>query len=143
MNLFDYLNDINFDKTNIISKSDNPELAEKLYQPFVVNRFLSYSVDCIKIANEVNQRPHCDKKLQFDFLLNTIRKKKRFSKWEKKVDDEKLELIMKHYNYSYAKANQVVSLFTDEQITLIKNKYNAGGLDDNKPKLNGRSATRK
>lgn len=132
MNPFDYLNDINYDKRNIIQESDNPELAEKLYPPYLVNKGLSQFIDTVRIANEMNMRHHLDKKMQFEFLLNTIRKKKRFTKWAKKDSDETLDLIMKHYGYSYDKARQVIHLFTDEQIKIIKNQYYEGGINDNR-----------
>lgn len=136
MNPFDYLNDINYDKQNILTNSENPELAEKLYPPYLVNKGLSQFIDTVRIANEMNLRPHTDKKLQFEFLLNTIRKKKRFTKWAKKDSDDKLDLIMKHYGYSYEKAKQVIHLFTDEQITIIKKQYYEGGLNDSRPWTN-------
>lgn len=133
MKPFDYLNDINYDKQNIIEESDNPELAEKLYPPFLVNKGLSQFIDTVRIANEINLRHHADKKLQFDFLLNTIRKKKRFTKWAKKDSDDRLDLVMKHYGYSHEKAKQVIHLFTDEQITIIRKQYYEGGLNDSRP----------
>ena len=130
MKPFDYLNDINFDKQNIIEESDNPELAEKLYPPFLVNKGLSQFIDTVRIANEINLRHYTDKKLQFDFLLNTIRKKKRFTKWAKKDSDDRLDIVMKHYGYSYEKAKQVIHLLTDEHITIIRKQYYEGGLND-------------
>ena len=129
MNPFDYVNDINFNKTNIIKNSDNPELAEKLYTPYLVNKALSQFSDTVRIANEMNIHHQLDKKLQFDFLINIIRKKKRFTKWAKKIDDENIELVMLHYGYSYEKAKQVLPLLSDDQIITIKKKRFEGGLN--------------
>jgi len=129
MNPFDYVNDISYNKTNIIKNSDNPELAEKLYQPYLVNRALSQYSDTARIANEMNIHHSLDKKLQFDFLINIIRKKKRFTKWAKKIDDENIELVMLHYGYSYEKAKQVLPLLSDDQIIIIKKKRFEGGLN--------------
>ena len=127
MNPFDYVNDINYGKKNIIKNSDNPELAEKLYPPYLVNKAFSQFADTVRIANEMNIHHQLDKKLQFDFLINIIRSKKRFSKWAKKQDDEILELVMQHYGYSYEKAKQVLPLLSDDQIITIKKKRFEGG----------------
>ena len=129
MNPFDYVNDINYGKKNIINNSDNPELAEKLYSPYLVNRAFSQFADTVRVANEMNIHHHLDKKLQFDFLINIIRSKKRFSKWAKKQNDENLELVMQHYGYSYEKAKQVLPLLSDDQIITIKKKRFEGGLN--------------
>tara|TARA_R110001632_G_scaffold89995_1_gene193617 strand:+ start:3046 stop:3441 length:396 start_codon:yes stop_codon:yes gene_type:complete len=129
MKPFDYLNAVNFNKTNIIEDSDNPKLAEGLYPPFLVNRGLSYFTDTILFANEMNIRHHCDHKLQFEFFLNTIRKRKRFSKWFKKEQDANLDIIMSHYDYSYEKAKQVVTLFSEQQLQQLRDMRFEGGLN--------------
>jgi len=129
MKPFDYLNAINHTKENIIEDSDNSELAEKLYPPYLVNRGLSYYTDTILFANEMNIRHQCDNKLQFDFYLNSIRKRKRFSKWFKKEQDENLDIIMSHYGYSYEKAKQVLSLFTEEKLQQLRDMRFEGGMN--------------
>jgi len=130
MNLFDYLNSINFDKKNIIRESDNLELAEKLYTPFVVNKGLSLFIDTIYLANEMNRRPHCDKLMQYEFLINSVRKKKRYSKWYKSQKDDDLDAIREYYDYSYDKARQIADLLTEEQITIIKKSLGKGGMNN-------------
>jgi len=127
MNPFDFVNSINYNKKDIITTSDNPELAEKIYNPYLVNRSLSQFSDTVRIANEMNFHHHLDNKLQFDFLLNIVRKKKRFSKWAKKQDDETIELVMQYYDYSYDKAKQVLPLLNNEHINIIKSKRFEGG----------------
>ena len=129
MKPFDYLNAINYTKKNIVEESDNPELAEKLYPPYMINRGLSYFTDTILFANEMNIRHQCDNKLQFEFFLNSIRKRKRFSKWFKKEQDENLDIIMSHYGYSYEKAKQVLSLFTEEKLKQLRDKRFEGGMN--------------
>ena len=94
MNPFDYLNAINDTKQNVIEDSDNPELAEKLYPPYLVNRGLSFFIDTVYLANEMNRHHHLENKMQFDFLINIVRKKKRFSKWFKAQPDEEVEAVM-------------------------------------------------
>ena len=128
MNPFDYLNSINTTKQNIIEDSDNPELAEKLYQPFVVNKGLSYFIDTVYLANEMNRCHHVDKKLQYDFLINIVRVKKRFSKWFKHQPDDNVDAVCEYYGYSYDKARQVVGLLTKDQLTKIKTSMSKGGL---------------
>lgn len=130
MNPFDYLNSINTTKQNIIEDSDNPELAEKLYQPFVVNKGLSYFIDTVYLANEMNRRHHVDKKLQYDFFINIVRVKKRFSKWFKHQPDGNVDAVCEYYGYSYDTARQVVGLLTEDQLTKIKTSMSKGGLRD-------------
>jgi len=127
MKLFDFLNSINFDKKNLIRESENLDLAEKLYTPYVVNKGLSFFIDTIYLANEMNQRPHCEKLLQYDFLINSVRKKKRYSKWYKSQKSDDLEAIKEYYGYSYDKAHQIADLLTEEQITTIKKSLGKGG----------------
>ena len=125
MNPFDYVNDILKDKKNLIVD----EITEKDYQPFLINRSLSYHMDCIIYANEMNRRHHLDKKLQNDFLINTIRSRKRpFAKWIKPVKSEDLECIKTYYGFSESKAREALNLLSDEQIKQIKEKTDIGGL---------------
>lgn len=130
MNPFDYLNSINFTKENIIEDSDNPELMEKLYAPFLMNKGLSNFIDTIYLANEMNKRSSIDKKLQYDFLINTVRKRKRFGKWHKPLRDENLDVVMSYYDYSYDKASQVVDLLTDDQLNTIRKSMSKGGVSN-------------
>ena len=130
MNPFDYLNAINNTKENVIEDSDNPELAEKLYPPYLVNRGLSFFIDTVYLANEMNRHHHLQNKMQFDFLINIVRKKKRFSKWFKAQPDEEVEAVMNYYGYSQDKARQVVGLLTQDQITQIIERQRKGGLND-------------
>lgn len=120
---FDYLNSINSTKKDLM---DDP-LNEKHYVSFVVNRSLSYFNDTVLLANEMNRYHHLDEKLQYHFLLNIIRKRKRFSKWVKPEVENDIELVKEYYGYSNDKARQVLSLLSPEQLTIIRNKVSKGG----------------
>lgn len=119
------MNSINSNKKNLI---DEDPLLEQKYLPYVTNRCMSGHLDCIMYANEMNINPNLDKKLQYDFYLNTLRSKKRFSPWLKKEELKNLESIQSYYGYSIEKAKQVLPLLNEEQITFIKNKLERGGL---------------
>ena len=123
MNPFDYLNAINSTKKNIMVD----EVTEKAYSPFLINRGLSYFSDTILFANEMNLNHHIDSRLQFDFFINIIKKKKRFSKWAKPINIENLELIKEYYGYSNEKAKSVLSLLNDDQINELKMRIYKGG----------------
>lgn len=118
---FDFLQSINVTKNDIFQGN------EKGYVPFVVNRSLSYFNDTVLLANEMNRYHHLDEKLQYHFLLNIVRKRKRFSKWVKPETENDIEVVKEYYGYSNDKARQVLSLLTPEQITTIRNKVNKGG----------------
>lgn len=103
------------------------DIAEKGYPSFMVNRALSYFTDTVLFANEMNINHHIDNKLQYHFLINIIKKKKRFSKWLKPQEVENLELIKEYYGYSNEKAKSVLPLFNDEHIETLKQRIYKGG----------------
>lgn len=120
---FDFLNSINFSKKNLIEEKED----EKQYVPFIVNRGLGYFQDTVMLANEMNYNCHLDNKMQYDFLRNTIRKRKRFSKWLKEDENQKLDIISKAYGYSRSNAKHVAHLFDNRQIEILKKKQSTGG----------------
>jgi hypothetical protein len=122
-NPFDYVNSINISKKDIM----HDDISEKSYPAFMVNRALSYFNDTVLYANEMNVNHHIDNKLQYHFLINIIRKKKRFSKWLKPQEVNNLELIKEYYGYSNEKAKSVLPLFNNEQIELLKQRIYKGG----------------
>ena len=123
MNPFEYLNAINMTKKDIMVD----DISEKDYNAFMVNRGLSYFADTVLYANEMNRAHHLDGRLQFDFLINITRKKKRFSKWFKAADDENLNVIKEYYGYSNEKAKSVLSLLNINQIEDLKQRIYKGG----------------
>ena len=125
MELKDWLNSINQTKKNLID--EDPSL-EKEYPPYIVNRCLSGHLDCIIFANEMNKYNFLPKKLQYEFLLNSLRKKKRFSPWLRKDKVTDLECIKKYYGYSNEKASQALKILTNEQINFIKKRLDIGGV---------------
>ena len=125
MELKDWMNSINYKKNNLID--EDPDL-EKSYPPYIINRCLSGHIDAIMYANEMNLNGHLDKKLQYDFFLNTLRSKKRFSPWIRKDELKTLECIKSYYGYSNEKARQVLSILTEDQITSIRKKLDKGGV---------------
>ena len=123
MNPFQFCNDINYGKSNIMVD----DIAEKAYNAFMVNRQLSYFQDTVIFANEMNLNAHLDNRLQFDFLINIVRKKKRFSKWAKAQKNDDVEVIKEYYGYSNEKARQILSLLSSDQINELKKKVYRGG----------------
>ena len=127
MNPFDYVNSINHIKVNLMRDSENDQLAEKGYSPFLTNRALSYHHDTVGLANEMNQRSNLDNAMQYEFLLNSVRPKKRYSKWDKKEDHGDLAAIKEYFGYGDSKALQALTTLTDEQILLIRKRLEKGG----------------
>lgn len=113
-------------KTNVLQD----ELDVKDYTPFVVNRALSYHMDCILYANEMNLYPEIDKDLQYQYLLNTIRSMKRkFQPWQKASADKDLECVKEYFGYSNQKAKEALRILNDEQIAEIKANTIKGGVN--------------
>ena len=129
MSPFDFIKQINHGKKNLI---DETPILEKEYVPFIVNRGLSFNHDTALYANEMNVQNHLDPKLQFDFLLNTIRPKKRWGKWIKRENNDTLELIKKYYSCSYEKARDYSTLLDDSQLDIIRQNIELGGLKGTK-----------
>lgn len=125
MELKEYLNSINYDKKPLL---DNNETAEKLYPAFIVNKCLSFFIDTIFHANEMNCHPWLDKKAQFDFHRQSVRKKKRYCSWIKKDIEQKIAIIREVYGYNESKAIEVLNMFDSEQITVLKNRLEHGGI---------------
>jgi hypothetical protein len=124
MNVFTFVNAINFDKSELF---EDPQ-AEKDYVPFVVNRALSYFPDTILYANAMNLNQTAAKKWQFDFLKNSIPKRKRFSKWAKKTPHpQDLAAVQSYYKYSAEKALEAMSILSQEQIEYIRQQMGKGG----------------
>ena len=124
-NPFDYATAILQSKQQLIVD----DLTEKEYQPFLVNRALSQHKDCILFANEMNRRHHLDKKMQNDFLLNTVRSMKRpFAKWAKAEKNDDLECIKLAFSLSDSKAREALRLLSKEQILQLKEDTYKGGL---------------
>ena len=123
MGPFEYLNSINYSKKDIMVD----DLTEKSYNSFMVNRSLSYFNDTVFLANEMNRWHHTDNKLQYHFLINIIRKRKRFSKWFKPETESDIEVVKKYYGYSNEKARQALPLLSPDQIKIIRQKVDQGG----------------
>lgn len=125
MSPFDFVNSILQNKKELITD----DATEEEYVPFLANRSLSYHNDCVMFANEMNRRHFLDKKLQFDYLLNTVRSKKRpFAKWVKQEKNDDLACIKTIYRFSDQKAREALRLLSDEQIEQLKQKTDIGGL---------------
>jgi hypothetical protein len=125
-NPFDFLNAIN-SNNDIVRESETPEQLIKDYSAFMVNRGLSYFPDTLYYANEMNMLAHLDALLQFDYLLNSIRPRKRFSKWGKRREDSDLEAVREYFGYGYKKAQQALTVLSTQQLEQIKERLEKGG----------------
>jgi predicted CopG family antitoxin len=123
MSPFDYLNAINTTKKDVMVD----DITEKAYNSFMVNRSLSYFPDTVLAANEMNIHHQVDSRLQFDFLINIIRKRKRFSKWDKKKNNSDVEVIKEYYGYNEEKALQVLNIISTDQLNELHKKVYKGG----------------
>lgn len=124
MNPFDFVNSINQSKKDLMSGS---EVSETDYVPYVVNRTLSYFPETVLYANEINKYQFLDNKLQYHYLLNTIRPGKRFAKWVKRENVEDIDAVKQYYSYSTEKAYQALSVLTVDDLHYIKQKLQRGG----------------
>ncbi len=120
MELKDWLNSINFNKEDL-----SHEIRD--YPPYIVNKCLSGHLDCVLFANEMNRYHFLDKDMQYNFYLNTLRKKKRFSPWIRKDKVSDLEYVKRYYGYNNENATQALKILSNEQIEFIKQKLDTGG----------------
>ncbi len=122
--LKEWLNSINQNKNNLI---DNDQDLEKEYPPFIINKCMSGFIETVLIANEMNIHPDLPKKMQYDFFINIVRPRKRFSPWMRKEKHDTLDLIKKYYQYNDEKARSALKILTKDQIDFIKQRMNTGG----------------
>ena len=122
--LKDWLNSINQTKKNLIDEAPS---VEKEYPPYIINNCFSGHRDTVLFSNEMNQYHFLDKKMKYDFFINIVRSKKRFSPWLRKDTIKDLDLIKRYYGYSNEKAKQALRILTKEQLNFIKSKFETGG----------------
>ena len=122
--LKDWLNSINLTKKNLI---DEDPSIEKDYSPYIINRIYSGHLDSVMFANEMNKYSFLSKKIQYDFYLNSLRSKKRFSPWLRKDKIKDLDYVKRYYGYSNEKAQQALKILTKEQLNFIRSKFETGG----------------
>ena len=123
--LKEYLKSINQTKENLMD-SDDP-MWEKKYSPYIINKCIAPFNDTIMFVNEINMRHHLENKLQYDFLLNTIRPKNRYAPWVRGSKIKDLEFIKEHYGYSNEKAKVALQILSNDQIKTIKDSLSKGG----------------
>jgi hypothetical protein len=123
--LKEYLNSINYEKNNLMDSGD--VTWEKKYPAYVVNKCLAPFNDTVMLVNEMNRNHHLDKKLQYDFLLNSLRTRKRFAPWMRSSKSKNLEYVKEYYGYNNEKGKSALNILNDEQIKQIKEKLNKGG----------------
>lgn len=124
MNLSEILNSINHNKENVLRSRDERE--EKSYAPFIINKSLSYFADTIFLSNHMNTIPNMDKRMHYEYFLHSVRKRKRFSKWQKKENDPKLAWVIENYGVSRRKAEEYMSILTDDQLEIIRDRTSFG-----------------
>ena len=124
MELKYWLNSINQTKKNLI---DEDPTIEKEYPPYIINRCYSGHLDAIMFANEMNVYNFLPKKMQYDFFINILRVKKRFSPWLRKDEIKDLDLVKRYYCYSNEKAKQALKILTKDQLNFIKSTFETGG----------------
>ena len=122
--LKDWLNSINQTKKNLM---DEDPSIEKEYPPYIINRCLSGHLDAVLFANEMNMYSFLPKKMQYDFFINTLRTKRRFSPWIRKDLVDNLDCVKRYYGYSNEKAKQALKILSKEQLDFIKSKFEIGG----------------
>ena len=122
--LKDWLNSINQTKKNLI---DEDPSIEKNYPPYIINRCLSGHLDAVMFANEMNMYSFLPKKMQYDFFINILRTKRRFSPWIRNDLVDNLDCVKRYYGYSNEKAKQALKILSKEQLDFIKSKFEIGG----------------
>ena len=122
-NPFDFVKSVSYDKKDIMVD----DIEEKAYQPFLINKALSYHQDSVFLVNEMNIRHGTDNRLQYLFFINTLRKRKRFSKWHKPYESKKLDTVKNYFGISTQRAKEYLELLNDKQYRELKNRMRIGG----------------
>lgn len=125
-NPFDFVKSVSSDKKDIMVD----EIEEKSYAPFLTNKALSYHQDSVFFSNEMNIRHSTENRLQYLFFLNTLRKRQRFSKWQKPYTSKKLDVIKQYYDISTKEAKDYMSILSDSDVRKMKKRMKTGGRDN-------------
>ena len=125
MNPFEIVKAVTHTKENLMVDVH----AEKGYAPYMVNRALSFFADTVFQANEMNRNYHLDNKLQFDYLLNNIRPRKRWSQWLKPEKIDNIDIVKEYYGFSNEKAKNALEILSVDQLEQIKQKLDIGGVE--------------
>lgn len=141
MTPFDYINDASHTKKNLMRGSENDTLAEKGYNPWLTNIAFSQHPDTILHANLMNMYHHLDNRPQYEYLINSLRSKKRFGKWSKKKDNEDLDMICEVYGVNRNVGKEYLALLTREQLDIMKEKQKTGGISNERHRKSGGSNT--
>lgn len=138
---FDFIKNINSNGPDLLDgcyahegeEAPSPDLPSKQYVPFIINRGFSQFNDTVLIANELNRYHQLPNKMQYDFYKSTVRPRKRFSKWAKKMEkSSNLSIIQETYNYSKEKAEAVLNLFSEADISVMRKRLDRGGSKNDK-----------
>ena len=125
-NPFDFVKSVSYDKKDLMVD----EVEEKAYQPFLVNKALSYHQDCVFLVNEMNVRHGTDNRLQYLFFINTLRKRQRFSKWQKPYESKKLDTVKAYFGVSTKVGKEYHAVLNDKQYRDLKDNMKLGGKDN-------------
>lgn len=128
MNPFNYINDVSYDKRDIIRQAADPEYEARGYNPWITNKTLSYFQDTIFYANEMNKYAFLPNIMQFDYFFNSINKRKRFAKQSKKQVSDDAQAVATYFKYSLRRAEETLKFLTPSQIEEIKQKTQIGGV---------------
>ena len=123
---FDFVKSVSYTKKDLMEEG----YEERDYKPFLVNKSLSYHQDSIHFSNEMNVRHGAENRLQYLFFLNTLRKRQRFSQWQKPYVSKKLDVIKNYYQISNSKAKEYMELLSDKEVQNLKKRMNTGGGDN-------------
>jgi hypothetical protein len=123
---FDFLAAINSTKEDLLA---DPESDPNDYIPFVTNRSLSYFMDTILYANEMNLYPELARDMQFRYFLNSIRPRKRFAKWVKPLESDDIKLVQDAFGYNAQHAAQTLKLLTADELDMLRKQKEVGGSD--------------
>ncbi|CAB4141202.1 clamp loader small subunit [uncultured Caudovirales phage] len=123
LGLFDFLNDISFNKKKIFSED-----SEREYNSYMINRWLSMRVDTIMYAQEMNINSHLPKNMQYDYYFHSLKKQKRKFDYIKHKKQDEIDIIKEYYGFSEARAKEMLNLFSDDDIEYMKSKLFKGGV---------------
>ena len=128
MKPFDFINDVSHTKKDLIRNSENPKIAESVYNPWLTNKNFSLFSDTVLYANEINKYWRLPNLLQHDFYMHSLRAKKRFVKWPKKMDVADLDMISTYYNVNKTRAEEYLELLLPDDIDKIRKTFETGGI---------------
>ena len=114
MTLFDWLNEITFNKKEWSSFSED---QRESFNPYVIHRYVSMYIGYVELANIAQKLPLNEKEKIYNIYKTMLPKKKMFLKYVKKQNkntyEDLLQYVADYYQCSLGEAEEYIDIIRE------------------------------